>query len=426
MAGFFRRRSRLIVGLLVLLVAGAAGGWISYRHFINSHLQAANKELARFHYESAWQQARKAAKWEWPKNGETEFVAARLARRAGDLPEAKTHLAAAEQRLGETDEIRLEKRLLDVQSGEASTFLESTMQERMELEPEHRTLILEALIRGAFVSTRLYRIKQLTDEWLKEPTPDPRPYYWRGFAHERFGGYQQDRAIEDYKSALERDGDFDDARERLANLLLNKNWTNEARPQFEILLQRRPDDPKIMAGMGRCLTAAGEIEQSRQFLDGALTRFPNDPDLLRERGILALHDGKPEEAEPYLRHAVESKTQDLAAGYNLYLCLQRLGREKEAKEQYDRHKALEAETNRLRRLLREYQDRPRDPDLLYEIGSMYLATGNAEFEVTGLDWLRRALEINPHHKKTCILLADFYERKGMKELAARLRDLAGR
>jgi Flp pilus assembly protein TadD len=285
-------------------------------------------------------------------------------------------------------------------------------------------LILEALVQGALATTRLYRIKQLTDEWLKEPTRDPRPYYWRGFAHERFGGYQQDKAIADYKSAIERDEDFDEARERLANLLVNKNWANEARPHFEILLRRRPGDPKLLASMGRCLTAMGEIDAARQLLDRALTSFPDDPDLLRERGILALHDGKPEEAEPFLRRAVGSKTQDLAAGYNLYLCLQRLGRENEAKEQYQRHKELEAETNRLRQLMRDYQDRPRDADLLHEIGALYLSTGNSDFELTGLSWLRRALEVNPRHKKTCILLADFYQKKGMYELAGRLRKLA--
>ncbi len=205
---------------------------------------------------------------------------------------------------------------------------------------------------------------------------------------------------------------------------MNRSQVAEARPNFEYLLKRRPDGRHYLAGLGRCLTLLGELVESRRLLDEALARFPDDPDLLRERGILALHEGHPQEAEPYLRRAVEAKTQDLAAGYNLYLCLHRMGRTEEAKQQFERHQALEAETNLLRRLLREYQDRPRDPDLLYEIGALYLKTGNPEFELTGLDWLRRALEISPRHQKTCLLLADFYERRGMRETAHRLRRLA--
>ncbi len=199
--------------LVALLLIAAGGGWAYYRHVVAEHLKAADAELSRYRYVAAWEHARRAARLEWPQRAQTEFLAARLARRAGELNQAKSLLAAAEKQLGETAEIRLEKRLLDIQSGNASASLESTMEVRAAIEANHRILILEALVQGALVTTRLYRIKQLTDEWLKEPSPDPRPYFWRGFAHERFGGFQQDRAIADYQAALQRDPEYLDARD---------------------------------------------------------------------------------------------------------------------------------------------------------------------------------------------------------------------
>jgi tetratricopeptide (TPR) repeat protein len=419
-----RHRRRVLAVLAALLAVAAGGGYALHRHRVGQHLRAAELELARFHYESAWQHASRAARLNWPERSEVCFLAARTARRAGHPEEAKVHLAAAEKLQGDTDEIRLEKQLLAVQMGEASEFLESTLHRRIGLDPEHRELIIEALIQGALLDVRLYQIKQLTDLWLETPSPDPRPYFWRGFAEQQFGGYMEDRAIADYAAAVERDPDYDEARERLADLLLKKGRVPESRPHFEALLQRRPDDVKAMVGVARCRMALGTIDAARDLLDRALARSSDDPDALRERGILALQDGKAEEAEPYLRRADAARTQDPETSYNLYICLQRLGREREAKEQQDRHEAVQADNRRLRQLLREYQDRPRDAELLHQIGAMYLATGNPDYELTGLNWLRKALEIDPRHKKTCAVLADFYQKKNMPEMSARLRRLA--
>jgi tetratricopeptide (TPR) repeat protein len=412
-----------VLAVLAMLLALAGGGYAFHRHRVGQQLRAADQELARFHYEAAWQHANRAAELNWPEQGEVYFLAALTARRAGHPEEGKVHLAAAEKLQGDTEEIRLEKQLLAVQMGQATEFLESTLYRRIGLDAVHRHLIIEALIQGALLDVRLYQIKQLTDLWLETPSPDPRPYFWRAFAEQQFGGYIEDRAIADYAAAVERDPDFDEARERLADLLLKKGRVPESRPHFEELLKRRPDDVKAMVGVARCLMALGTIDEARDLLDRALARSPDDPDALRERGILALQDGKAEEAEPYLRRADAARTQDPSTSYNLYICLQRLGREREAKEQQERHEAVQADNRRLRQLLRDYQDRPRDADLVQQIGAMYLATGNPDYEMTGLNWLRKALDIDPRHKKTYAALADFYQKKNMPEMAARLRRL---
>jgi tetratricopeptide (TPR) repeat protein len=424
MTGYVQRHRWRVIAVLALLLAGGAAGWVYYRHLVTRRIEAAEQELARFHYDAAWQHASRAAAWQWPERGDVHFLAARTGRRAGHPEDAKKHLLAAEKLQGDTDEIRLEKQLLAVQMGEATEFLESALLRRIDLDPDHRTLIVEALIQAALLDVRLYQIKLLTDLWLKEPTADPRPYFWRGFAHQQFGGYVEDRAIADYTAAVERDSEFDEARERLADLLLKKGRVPEARPHFEALLARHPENVRALVGVARCLMALGITEEAQRLLDRALVQSPGDPEALRERGILALQDGKAEEAEPYLRRADAAQTQDASASYNLYICLQRLGRVREAKEQQERHEAVQADNRRLRQLLRDYQDRPRDAELLHQIGVMYLATGNSEYEMIGLNWLRKTLDVDPRHKKTFAVLADFYQKKNMPEMAARLRRLA--
>src|SRR5262245_19182805 len=270
MTRYLLRHRWRVLAVLAALLALAGSGYAFHRYRVGQHLRAAEQELARFHYESAWQQANRAAELNWPERGDIYFLAARTARRAGHPEESRPHLADAERLLGDTEEIRLEKQLLAVQMGQATAFLESALQHRIGLDADHRELIIEALIQAALIDVRLYQIKQLTDLWLESSSPDPRPYFWRGFAEEQFGGYIEDRAIADYTAAVERDADYDEARERLADLLLKKGRVPESRPHFEALLKRRPDDVKAMVGVARCLMALGTIDEARDLLDRAL------------------------------------------------------------------------------------------------------------------------------------------------------------
>jgi tetratricopeptide (TPR) repeat protein len=303
------------------------------------------------------------------------------------------------------------------------------MRERMRLDPAHRSLIREALVQGCVNAYRVILIKDLTDEWLAESTADPRPYFWRGIANQHFAGHKEDWAIADYNAALAIDPDYDEARERLAALLLKKGSHADARKHFQILSERRPDDPMPLVGLARCLIAHGQYEPGRNLLDRVLTMSPDHPAAMRERGILAMLEGRPDEAEPMLRKACAAMPQDITASYNLYLCLDKLGRKAEAEEHLKRHHTLDAQLTRLNSLMREYNDRPTDPEVLFSIGAIYLSLGSSdkeitEHEVTGLMWMQRTLDVAPRHKKACAALADFYQRKEMPKLADRFRAVA--
>lgn len=415
------RRWFIILGIAISVLAAVALGFyfgVPYVHAV-TYLKSADTNAAKFDYVTAADHIRKAAEF-WPRNGDVRFKAARLSRHAGAMDDARTHLDAGRELLGDTEDVRLEAQLQVAQRGEATELAEQALIERAKSDVDRRPLIYEALVRGFLTKHQVLRAKPFADEWVKAATINPWSYFWRGRVEERLGGYAEEEAVADYRRALERFADLDEARERLADLLLKRKSPAEARPHFEEWLRRKPDDVRAMTGLARC--RLDEPDAARSLLDRAIQVDPNHVDALRERAMLALNENKPAEAEPLLRRANELLPQDPYTSYNLMICLRNMGSEREAKEQEAKHNALVAKQSRLIKLMNDdLQKRPRDPDVLYEIGQLFLETGRPEYEQEGLNHLERALDAAPGHVPTLKVLAAYFERKGQREIAAQLQ-----
>jgi Tfp pilus assembly protein PilF len=76
--------------------------------------------------------------------------------------------------------------------------------------------------------------------------------------------------------------------------------------------------------------------------------------------------------------------------------------------------------NDLKRIEEIQRQNPQDllkaPDLMLEAGRLLLQLGR---DKEGLDWLYRALEIDPNSRKVHQVLADYFEKIGQKENVAR-------
>src|SRR5262245_66171365 len=129
-----RRRRVVIVLAAVLLASGTAGVRHVWRvQQAREHFDAAQADLAGHHYESAYSHALAAAAF-WPRRGDVRLLAARACRRAERPDEAKPHLDAARELLGETDDVRLEQQLIPVQKGEATEFVEGSLRHRADID----------------------------------------------------------------------------------------------------------------------------------------------------------------------------------------------------------------------------------------------------------------------------------------------------
>jgi predicted Zn-dependent protease len=104
-----------------------------------------------------------------------------------------------------------------------------------------------------------------------------------------------------------------------------------------------------------------------------------------------------------------------------FVCLRQGGRQAEAKALQDQLKRLQTDQDRLQRLQGAMRDKPADAALRSEMGSLLLRLGQTE---EGVRWLQSALKKDPKHKTTHRALADYYEKAGQKDRAARHRRLA--
>jgi tetratricopeptide (TPR) repeat protein len=313
--------------------------------------------------------------------------------------------------------------MLIAQRAEASPFVVDSLMMRAKSDAVRRELIYDALTRGFLSTYRIRHAKLVLEDWFKQPTDNPWPYYWRGIVAEQTSENLDDAAVADFSRVLELDPDRTQARERLGRLLLKQNETAKARPHFEELFRRNENSVTALVGLARCEAFAGETNSARAHLDRALQIDSNHTEALRERASLAIHaDGKPADAEPLLRKALAIQPHDPATLYLLVVCLQRMGNDVEARTQEQRYLELVRKHSRLKSLVVfELQKRPNDPDLLHEIGVLFLEGGLPAQEERGIYWLQRALEIAPRHAPTLKTLIALFESKNRSDLSEPLR-----
>lgn len=407
---FTRLRGRLgyglvVVGLLLLigLGVGSAGVWLWGRH----HFRAAERALAEHRLPQARQHIQKCLQV-WPDSFFAHFLAARAARRALHFKEAEHHLDQCKRLKGKSDLLHRERLLLQVQKGEVDTH-EAYFRKLVEEDHPDSALILEAFTEGYL---RLYRIPEADYcLWLWEQRqPDNLfIYLFRGWIKERIPNYQEAAAA--YRRAVELNPDYDEARLRYANALLETNQVAEAIVHLEHLRRRQPGDPTVLTRLARCRNTMGDSTAARQLLEEVLAAFPGHPPALVLRGQIDLQEGRAEEAERVLRKCLDLAPYDREANYAYYLCLQQLpGKQAEAEAQRVRFQRIEADLKQMHEIVSQKMGAaPHDPALHYEVGLIHLRLGD---EREGLTWLQRAVKLDPQYRPAHAALADYYRRVG--------------
>jgi predicted Zn-dependent protease len=211
------------------------------------------------------------------------------------------------------------------------------------------------------------------------------------------------------------DPERDDARLRLAKSLLNNNL-EEARAQFEQLIDRQPDNVEALLGLAEVHRASGELEKARALLEAVLANDPRNSKALTKLGTLDLLAGKAAEAEGLLREAIAVDRTNQEAHFHLYKCLaQQPGREDEADAQVALYERVKADMARLGEIAAKEMTRtPNDPNLHYELGTLYLRYGKPDI---GVRWLYSALKLAPAHQASHQALYDHFKRAGDGERA---------
>ena len=103
---------------------------------------------------------------------------------------------------------------------------------------------------------------------------------------------------------------------------------------FAQIRDMAPDNPEVLGGLARALTAAGRAEEAKAVLDAAPEKAANDPAIARARAAVALAEAAPAGAETQaLETRIAADPDDHEARIELAGALMAAGRRDEAADQ---------------------------------------------------------------------------------------------
>jgi len=374
---------------LAVAVAGGALGYSEYRHAARTAalLTEGEAALAARDYGPAREklEALLAAR---PDHARARLLAARAARQQREFRAARDHLGALRAAGREAEAVALEEQLLDVRAGRFDAV--PALRARAKGDDELALVALEVLIQHDLDTYQLASARTGFTRYLELRPTDQHALLGRAFVWERFMNFAD--ALEDYRRAVAAHPDSARARLKFAETALLAGTPAEALAAFEWLAARDPQAPPVRLGLARCHRRLARPDEAKRLLDALLAEFPNQWEVLWERGELELEGGAPDAAEPLLRRAAAARPFDRRPHYALYRCLVRLDRAADAERVSARVKQLDADVSRINFLRDAVIQKPNDANLRAEGGVLFLRNGERE---EGVRWLELALRLDP-------------------------------
>lgn len=397
-----RWRGFLVVVVGCLLVGG---GWLGCEWWSGWHERLARTALEEEELDSAQRHIGLALQIRSDRVP-TNLLAARIERAMRAYPEAEQYLVRCKELGGMTEPLQLEWILLRCEKGDVDELSPALLAAVEQNHPESAA-ILEALALVYMRQTRYVEADRVLNKWVERVPDSPRALDWRGWVNNQLDA--RGPAIDDYTRVLELRPGRSAVRLRLAQLLIHSKRHPEALPHLERLRAEQPDNPDVMVELAACRIVQLRLTEARQLLDEVLSAHPDQFAALRLYGDLERQYDHYAEAERWLRKALEQKPLDPVARYSLHLTLlAQPERQRDAEAERIRWEKDREITLRLTRLVRsDLAERPNDPDLAAEAGSLLLQIGEDQ---RGLFWLNKALAINPRHAPSHKALAAYYER----------------
>jgi tetratricopeptide (TPR) repeat protein len=407
----------LLFLLLLVVLASAAPALFLWTQY---HKDAAQQALDRYAFAEAQHHLDLCLKVR-PDNAELHLLAAQTARRRDDYEEAERHLNECKRLSGVTSAVTLEQKLLTAQQGELDG-IETSLRARTAPDDPDAMMVLEALAKG--YANRFWESNNLVclNILLERQPNHPLALLMRARAWEnraRKGEVERERdALRDYENAVELDPSFD-AQLGLAGTLYRVGRPWEAMLLYERLRPLQPKDPTLLLGLARCRYNLSEVDEAMQLLEEALKIAPHDSAVLLERGRLALHRGQVEDAENWLkRAAAAAPPYDLEAQRVLFRCLEAEDKTAEARTCLNELQEKDAKILALERLILRADREPHDIALRYQTAAELFHQGR---EQDGVATFFHVLEQQPKNAGAHKALADYFERVGQPDRAARHR-----
>ncbi len=416
-----RRHPRLLALLLLLAVPGAGAAGVSL--WARYHLDAARRALDRDDLDEAQNHLDLCLKVPF-RGAAVHLLAAQTAHRRDDYAEAERHLAACEQMSGMTKEAARERLLLTAQQGELEG-VEELLQGHTSADDPEAVRTLEALAKG--YAHRFWQTDALEclNRLLQRQPRNASALRMRAHVLEELARKGQAEEAADALHASEQATEVNpsfDVRLGLAAALYRVGRPQDAVLEYERLRAEQADSVPVLLGLARCRYSLHDLREAQRLLDELLQQHPDHPAALLERGRLALHTGRAEEAEQWLRRAAAlARPYEVEPLRSLAQCLEAQEKHEEARRCRDRLRANERDVLDVdRRILQANRDLL-NVALRFEIARDLMRLGR---EQDGVAALYHVLEQQPRYGLAHALLADYFERNEQPERAAHHRRAA--
>ncbi len=292
---------------------------------------------------------------------------------------------------------------------EAEPVLERAFLEQ--LEPEE--MVAKELARIYLSTYRLDRAAKAVERWRALAPDDPQPCLWSNEIASRTDA-DGSVLIQNYRAALERDPNLDQARLGLAQQLSKDRRFDDAEQEFLGYLERKPKDTAALLGLGKNAFQQGNIEKASQLFERALEINPRDAETLKELGQIDLRLGRTQKACERLKLLTEIEPYDHEVRYSYAQALKLAGDLSQSRTELEAAARLRNEHDHIVQLRYGVLKNPRDLDSRSEVAKWMIEHGH---EDEGLKWTKEILRADPRHAATHRVLADYYGKRKETGLA---------
>ncbi len=237
-----------------------------------------------------------------PDDAEAHFLLARACRRARieDFGQAHRHLDDA-RRLGRPAfDLALESTLLDAQERGVSVEREASLRQYLDSGGVGGELVLEALARGCLAENRVDEAEAWLNQWVGQAPDDWYARLWRGALFEYLG--EPNNAIPDFEFVLKKRPEDAEVRKRLGLTYAQSGYNYQKTLRLlESYVRNHPADADALVGVARCRRALGQPDAAEALLRRVLADRPDHWDALETLVLIASDRGDDPEAVTLLR-----------------------------------------------------------------------------------------------------------------------------
>lgn len=271
---------------------------------------------------------------------------------------------------------------------------------------EHSSEVYSSLLQGLVLKGDTMRVQQILKLWEDQEDDNAELFYWRGVV--AASNYELNRAASSFRSALELKPDYHIARLELAQVLLEQAQHNDAKVEFEILVNAMPDDNDVITGYARSLLNLGYADEAAR----ELAKLKNTEQLgSAELALISETNLEAGNADAALAQAkiLLSRWPNVGSYHELMArCYAKLNQKQLSEEAFEKAKLSQAKRPEIDQLIQQLDSSPNNNDVRRQLGEIMMTYQDP---ASGSGYLQVAARANPGDARIHQLLALYLKRE---------------